>query len=183
MKPLFFSESAEKGHMPPFPVEPVVFTWPVNVNIKERRFSRIEKLGQMTYRDLLSEALTGRRIIFGYDLDEQGQLMASVLYYQLVFDGVDKSQMARMPLTENGVAYVGSFYDAEQMKEALSYRILERVFMARLLKNGVKAMGLRKAAALSILTSTVERGDRVQNLNPEGTSTVTYITKCLLGEQ
>ena len=122
-KPLFITESSKECHLPNFDVEVLAFVFIPNVNIKSDEFY------YPTIANMQEICESDRIIILAHDCDEKGQLMSSLLYYSFLNMGVDNKRLIRMPLTGQGIGYIGSFYTEAEMKKLKDYYILERLFM------------------------------------------------------
>jgi len=172
MIPIFFTESDEEKHLPNFDVEVIPITFVVNVDISQDDFHypNIEGMLEMCNSD--------RILIFAHDCDSQGELLSSLLYHSFLKKGVSKDRMIRMPLTDDGIGYIGTFYSKEELAKLKTFYILERLYM-----NKYKSIGFKKSIMMKHLFYLSENENhKVQNINPHGTNTVTEITKILLGE-
>ena len=172
--PIFFTESQEQGHLPEsFDVEVIKFTFIPNVDTRSDRF-------HIPHYEMMKKlALSQRIMIFGHDADEYGQLIASIMYHIFKEMGVRDELMIRMPLTEKGIGMVSTFYSRKELDGFKSFYALDRLFM-----NSHRGLGIRKALMLRHLYHTSALPlHRVSNLNPNGTNTVTYVTKILLKEE
>lgn len=173
MKPYFITESLEKRHLPSFEVEPIKYSFIPNMDIRNDDFY---------YPDMknMEEICKSKRIIIiGHDLDEYGELIASILYYSFLRKGVSKDRLIRMPLTDNGIGYIGRFYNESEMLKLKDYFILETLFMKKF-----KTFGFKKILILKHLTELAgNKEHKVVNLNPNGTNSITHITKILINEE
>ena len=175
MIPLFITESLKECHLPNFEVEAMEYTFVPNVDIKNDDF-HYPKI-----KNIFDICIDNRIIILAHDCDEQGQLMASLIYHSFLKLGVSDDKLIRMPLTDKGIGYVGNFYSMEELTKLKNYYILERLYI-----NKTKGVGFKKSMILKHLFKLSRKAPRthlVQNKNKNGTNTVTYITKKLLGEQ
>lgn len=123
-------------------------------------------------------------IYLGQDLDANGQLMASLLYYHLINIGVEEEYILRVPLLQTGYDYMnigfGEFYSYWQLLAILETERLEQTMMNSGRKTG---MGYRNIFALEhIRNRSREHNPKVKRISL-GVGSATYITKYLLDER
>jgi len=121
--------------------------------------------------------------LIAYDMDENGELMANILHNSLVEYDVDPQNIIRMPYCEHGFVVFSEFQD---ISDYIKFKSLQHDFMAKLQEKGLPKMGLRKAYSFDFVKSFKKRKGnkidlkRARVVNPEGTSTITYVTRALL---
>jgi len=121
-------------------------------------------------------------VFLGQDADFSGQLMASLLFYHLVDRGIEPYRVLRVPLLEAGYDYINigfaedGYYTRNQLNIILNFMRLEQIMMHQF---GTK-LGFRNMEALRVLYE--EKPSVLKRLS-KGTSTATYVTKFLLGEE
>lgn len=131
-----------------------------------------------TIKEILMEYVKGNcRILLGFDLDENGELMAQALRDFLLTKQVNKDDLIRMPLTEDGYIALCDFLD---ISDYLRYRYLQQKF-TNLIKRIKSKLNIRQILSLKYLY--IRRGKTIHleenaEVNLQGTSTFTY----LLGE-
>lgn len=121
------------------------------------------------------------RIYIGFDLDIMGNSMARVLHDYLIKNGF-KGKIIRIPLTHQGFKYVGEFWNDELMNWHIKYMQEEMEFV----NHSKKALGSFGAGRRTALISNELLNNTptyVENINPNGTSSVTYIVKKKLKEK
>ncbi|MDD4969871.1 MAG: hypothetical protein PHT07_10630 [Paludibacter sp.] len=155
--------------------------------------SRIEKINNeylvraelndnKTFRAIIDEYVAYRQggadvsVLVSFDLDENGEIMAEAMKDALIDAGVDPFDIFRVPLTESGYVAIKEFADTSKFKVYLWHQ--QRV-MERLVSKGLPKMGLMKMSALLSLVKYRGRpfdiGGRPDVINPDGTSTATFI--------
>lgn len=170
--PIFFTESLENSHLPSFEVEARKLIFIVDVDIKKNEFRN------PCIKDMNELVNNSRILILGHDLDEQGQIMASIVFHMFMDAGVAKERIIRMPLTEKGIGLITTCYSEEEMRVLKNYYFIQRLYLS----NGGH-YGIRKMLMLKHLFKLSNMPNhRVVNQNPNGTNSVTYVTKELLGE-
>lgn len=132
-----------------------------------------------TMKEILTEYGKGNcRILIGFDLDENGELMAHALRDFLLKHQVSENDLIRMPLTEDGYIAMCNFLDID---DYLRYRFLQQKFTLLAKKNKSK-LNIRQILSLKYLhirkSKTIHLEENTE-INLEGTSTFTY----LLGEK
>ena len=151
--------------------------------------SKIQALFDDCGRDIISfilakaEEWQSKKIYLGQDLDENGELMASLLYYHLLESGVPHDRLFRVPLIETGYDYLNigfsDFYPKEQLKEILNLDIEEQRMM---LKHPRTLLGFRNLFALSHINTMIQNKTNIVFRKSTGTNTATAITKIVIGE-
>ncbi|QDD68210.1 hypothetical protein [Caminibacter pacificus] len=140
------------------------------------------KLKNIYYDDIvyfITKKYESSYIFIGYDLDEMGELMSSILFYKLIASGFDKEKIIRVPFCELGYQY-DNFIFSEFIDKCHLEKYLEIIHKEnKLIKK--TGFGFRKNETIDILLN--KKPDSVENLNPNGTNTITYITKFLKGEK
>lgn len=158
--------------------------------IDERFVVRADLKDNKTFRAVMDEYTECKQngldasILVSFDLDENGEIMSEAFKNALIFCGVDPFDIFRVPLTENGYVAIKEFSDTSKFKQFLWHQ--QRV-RERLKAKGLPEMGLLKITALSSLYKYRNRpfdiAARPDIINPEGTSTVTFIHNYLnMGE-
>lgn len=148
----------------------------------DRFIVRAELKENKTFQSILDEYLRfvgqgiSTQILVSFDLDENGEIMAEAVKDALHQAGVDPFDVFRVPLTENGYVAIKEFSDTTQYKEFLWH---QQRFMHRLVSKSIPRVGFFKIFALASLVK--HRGKlfdivrRPDIINPEGTSTVTFV--------
>ena len=115
-------------------------------------------------------------IIINYDYTKFGQICASIVYYRLVDKGFDPDRIFRAIMYDADQIAFGLFLDKQTLNDALQdiWHYANFGFLQ------VK-VGIRKAEALKAC-SLADASKPVKNLNPEGSSSVTYLIKEQLSE-
>ena len=131
-----------------------------------------------TMKEILEEYSSGNcRILLGFDLDENGELMAQALRDFLLTKQVNKNDLIRMPLTEDGYIAMCDFLD---ISDYLRYRYLQQK-LTNLTKKNKSKLNIRQILSLKYLymrrAKTIHLEENTE-INLQGTSTFTY----LLGE-
>jgi len=136
-----------------------------------------------TYESLVSSPDNHIKVLLGFDSDETGEAMAISLKENLIRDGVNRLDIIRMPLSENGYIVVRKHSKSEQYKKFLS---LQEDLMKRLRRKKIKRSG-GFAKIISLLTIIKHKNITLPFrhkgvVDTHGTSTATVITKILTGE-
>lgn len=131
-----------------------------------------------TMKEILIEYEKGNcRILLGFDLDENGELMAQALRDYLLSKQVNRNDLIRMPLTEDGYIAMCDFLD---ISDYLRYRYLQQKFTNSIKKIKSK-LNIRQILSLKYLHIRKQKTIHLEEnteINLKGTSTFTY----LLGE-
>lgn len=121
------------------------------------------------------------KIFIATDLDITGNAMARIIYDYLLFNKIDKNRIIRIPLTSDGFKYICDFWDNNSMfwwLKTISEE-MEYVYYSRKV-TGKTGVGRRIPLILNeIVNAPVE----VENLNLDGTSSITYIFKKAIKEK
>ncbi len=124
------------------------------------------------------------KIYLGQDLDANGQLMASMLYYHLLNIGVEEKYILRVPLLQTGYDYLnigfGEFYEQYQL-----LAILESIRIEQAMMNTGKAtrMGYRNIFAIEHFYNRSKERDPKVKRSSLGVGSATYLTKFVLDEK
>jgi len=129
----------------------------------------------------LYKSLGSVNIFLGQDgAEPTGDIMASLLYYHFLAEGIKEENLIRVPLTDMGYTYdkfaFGEFYKREQLV-AICISLLEE---KKLMKSSYK--GYRALFGLEIISNAVEEKDVVHRLS-KGTNTAVILTKMLIDEK
>ncbi len=129
---------------------------------------------------IMSEIGNNGLVFLGQDADSAGQLMASLIYWNLIDRGIEPRRVLRVPLMEMGydglnIGFTTSIYPKLQLSTILEAIRLEQVMMHQY---GTK-LGYRNLLALKAVQ---ENKDKEIERISTGTSTATYLTKYALGE-
>ena len=121
-------------------------------------------------------------IIVGTDNDYEGNGMAKMLQLGLIKEGVSADKILRVPLDYNGYNKLVPFWDMKTFRAYLRDKFEEKVYLnfSKKVKGNGHGISRRLAYMLSILDNPPEY---VKNINPSGTSTITYLTKKELHEK
>jgi len=123
-------------------------------------------------------SLKKKYIFIGYDLDEMGELMASVLNYSLIANGFNEENIFRVPLCDFGYDFTeigfSEFYSYEKTMEILKQKFLEKKLIS------LTGQGFKKNFILKEIFYLSQ--NEFEKLNNH-TNTLTYITKFLLNEK
>lgn len=121
------------------------------------------------------------KIFIGMDLDFEGNGMARILKDVCFFNGYDDIDVIRIPLTDRGFLFVSDFWEEKTMNNYLKVKLEEYEFMHLSRKtNGSVGMGRRHAL---LVNEIVNPPESVPNINPDGTSSITYIFKKKIKEK
>ena len=140
---------------------------------------------QITFQfaeDIVSYILSLKKkyIFIGFDLDETGELMASVLNYALIKNGFNAENIFRMPLCDFGYDFteigLSEFYSYDKTMEILKFIQREQKLIS------VTGQGFRKNFILKELLYKITPKTEFQKLN-NYTNTLTYVTKFILNEK
>lgn len=135
--------------------------------------------------DAIKEYINNKSVVFllGYDLDENGELMAQALKNYMLSQGVKKEDIIRTPLTENGYVASLSFLD---ISEYITFRHHQDVFMKELRKKHNKRIGILDFLSIKYLVEKKGQKinfDKLENsLNLDKTSTITFVVSNLIKE-
>lgn len=115
------------------------------------------------------------RIFIGMDLDIMGNAMSRILYDYLVKIGFKKENIIRVPLTSSGFRFISDFWDNDLMNWFVSYSKEEMEYIQFSKKTlGNFGVGRRRPLILNeLLNPPIE----IDNLNSDGTSSITYMIK------
>jgi hypothetical protein len=123
-------------------------------------------------------SLKKKHIFIGFDLDEMGELMASVLNYKLIANGFNPENIIRVPLTSFGYDFTeigfSEFYSYDTLERILKFIHKEKDLIR------LTGQGFRKNFIIKELILLNDK--EFERLN-ENTNTVTYVTKYLLNER
>jgi len=195
MKNLFITESHIGEHhrvSPLFKSDVLSFTFAPNLykivvdndfstllpdNIKPIRLNG----KQLEIKELKAFALNYKKIFIGMDLDIEGNAMARMLLDYFIESGKSNLDIIRIPLTDKGFIAVSNFWKDSIMNEYLLNRRDEMEFIQLSKKvNGSSGVGRRTVLLINEILNPPEC---VENLNPEGTSSITYIYKKRIREK
>lgn len=150
--------------------------------VKDRFIVRAELKENKTFQAIVSEYLrlceqgVSTQILVSFDLDENGEIMAEAMKDALLHAKIDPFDVFRVPLTENGYVAIKEFSDTSQYKEFLWH---QQRFMQRLVAKGIPRIGFFKIFTLASLVKhrgkTFDIARRPDIINPEGTSTATFV--------
>lgn len=117
----------------------------------------------------------GYKVYFlvGYDLDENGEFMATVLRNALLDAGVEKNSVFRTPLTENGYISICDFLNIEKY---IKYRSHDVQFQNEVFHTLKKRIGILKTMGLLFLR---KHSGREMHITRKGNSTATVVYKNL----
>lgn len=114
-------------------------------------------------------------IFIGTDLDITGNFSARIIHDYLIDNGISEAQIIRVPLTSSGFSFVGDFWDNENMEFWIKNLADEMEYIQHSKKVlGKHGIGRRYPLILNAIQNAP---DTIQNINPIGTSSVTYIFK------
>lgn len=116
------------------------------------------------------------RIIINYDFTKAGQVSASIVYYRLIAKGYDPENIFRAIMYDQDQIAFGLFLDEETLNAEL--RDIWHHSNFGYIQAGA---GIRKAEALKAC-SLADTTAPIENLTPDGSSSVTYHIKRGLGE-
>jgi len=121
------------------------------------------------------------KIFIGMDLDFEGNAMARILKDVCSVNGYDSMDIIRIPLTDKGFLFVSDFWEDKIMNRYIKFRLEEYEFMQLSKKtNGSHGVGRRH---ILLINELVNPPENVKNINPHGTSSVTYIFKKKIKEK
>lgn len=132
--------------------------------------------------DLLDAIARGKTFLIGFDLDENGELMAHSLKNFLIEKGIKQEDIIRTPLTEDGYIATNSFLDISGYAK---FRYYQEEFLKELRRAKLPRMTIMDLLALKYLNEKKGKDMVLSNykkINFNGTSTVTFITNNLLKE-
>lgn len=140
----------------------------------------------LNIQNVISNSTTETIFLVGFDLDENGEFMAHALKNYLISKNIDKKQILRMPLAEDGYIGICDFMDISGL---MTLKLLQKDFSAILKKNNLPQIELIDFLALRYLDK--KKGKSISlnsdNLNEKfnslGTSTITFITNNLLKDE
>jgi hypothetical protein len=120
-------------------------------------------------------------VFIGMDLDFEGNAMARILKDVCSAKGYDEKRVVRIPLTDKGFLFVSDFLKDNLMNKYLKFRLDEYEFLQLSRKtNGSHGIGRRHILLIDELLNPPEI---VENINPQGTSSITYIFKKKIKEK
>ena len=119
--------------------------------------------------------------IIGTDYDYEGNAMAKLLQLALIENGIEPQRIFRVPLEYNGYNRVVSFWGNDILKEYLQDRWEDALFTNQSRKIMKKSSIGRRIAYM--LSEYLHPPDFVENKNPNGTSTITYLFKKATNEK
>lgn len=121
-------------------------------------------------------------VFIGTDLDITGNYSARIIHdYLIKNSNFDSSQLIRIPLTSEGFNYVSDFWKNEDMEFWLNNTIEEMEFVHHS-KQVLGRHGVGRRYPL-ILNGIEESPDEIENINPNGTSAITYLFKKKIKEK
>ena len=121
------------------------------------------------------------KIFIGMDLDFEGNAMARILKDVCSANGYDDMDIIRIPLTDKGFSFVSDFWEDKIINKYIKFRLEEYEFMQLSKKtNGSHGVGRRH---ILLINELVNPPESVENINPNGTSSVTYIFKKKIKEK
>jgi len=120
--------------------------------------------------------------IIGTDNDYEGNAMAKLLQLGLIKEGVEPKKILRVPLDYDGYTKVIPFWSKETLLDYLKDKREDILYLnySKQATNGKGGVGRRVAYMLSEL---LESPEFVENINPNGTSTITYLFKKEINEK
>lgn len=166
----------------------VIFDMKIPLNVKQTEepgiYQNNTKLSDNeVFKEILKtrdEALVNgyEKVYFlvGFDVDLQGEYMASVLREELLSAGIDDDAIFRMPFVEDEYIMLQEFRPVEDF---INYKGLEADFSAAIKRHNksnndnLPFMSFRKLMSLKILSE--KKDSTFQIINNEGNSTFTYI--------
>ena len=158
---------------------PVVANGELRCNLKE---NDVFKSILTDYENLKKEGCE-TDILIGFDMDDAGELMSHAMLACLLEHDIPYENIIRMPFCENGFVVFSDFVD---ISDYIKYRDIQNSFMEKLRKEGVSPLGIRKAYALDFMEKFKRnkgadiKVEKAKSINPQGTSTYTYVTRYLL---
>jgi len=120
--------------------------------------------------------------IIGMDNDFEGNGMAKLLQVGLINEGISPERIVRVPLNYNGYTEVTDFWDDDTFFEYVCDKWDDMAY----LNHSKKVMGKTGAIGRRIaymLSEMINPPDCVENLNSNGTSTITYLFKKAINEK
>lgn len=121
-------------------------------------------------------------IFIGTDLDITGNYSARIIRdYLIKNNSISLSRIIRIPLTSEGFAYVSNFWKNEEMEFWLKNTIEEMEFVQHS-KQVLGKFGVGRRYPL-ILNGILESPSEIENKNPNGTSSITYLFKKKIKEK
>lgn len=120
-------------------------------------------------------------IFIGTDLDITGNFSARIIYDYLTSNNFSNNQIIRVPLTSEGFSFVSDFWNNELMNFWLQ-NISDEMEYIQHSKKVLGKHGIGRRYPL-ILNEILNAPKEVENLNPSGTSSITYLFKKKIKEK
>lgn len=120
-------------------------------------------------------------IFIGTDLDITGNFSARIIYDYLIKNNLSDNQIIRVPLTSEGFSFVSDFWDNDLMNFWLK-NISNEMEYIQYSKKVLGKHGLGRRYPL-ILNEIMNAPQEIDNINPTGTSSITYIFKKKIKEK
>ena len=121
------------------------------------------------------------KVFIGTDLDFEGNAMARILKDFCITNNYEVLDIIRIPLTDKGFAFVSDFWEDKIMNRYIKFRKEEQEFIQLSKKtNGSHGIGRRH---ILLINELINPPTYVKNINPDGTSSVTYIFKKKIKEK
>ena len=120
-------------------------------------------------------------IFIGFDLDVQGELMATSLYESLLKIGYKKNNIKRIPLAQYGYIAEREFLPLTEYRK---YIFLQNEFIKKQKAAGIKKpLGFKKSIAFELLNKYAGMKSKTSSniSQPNGISTVTVVTNFING--
>ncbi len=141
--------------------------------------------------ELINSYNQGKEITFllGYDLDENGELMAQALRNFFIKNNINSNDIHRTPLTEEGYIAVIDFLDINNL---IKFNYYQREFLKVLKNNKIKSINFFELNSIiklnAIYTSTLTENKSggivfeklVERIDTNKTSTITFVTNNLI---
>lgn len=149
----------------------------VTINIKNERILELVKHYQ-----------TNKEVSFflGYDLDENGELMAHAVKNFLIENGIQEIDIFRTPLTEEGYLAVSDFLNIDSL---LKFHYVQRKFQAELKEKKIPTMGILELLSIGSLDNKkgkeLDLGvlEEKKLIDTNKTSTITFVVNNLQKEE
>lgn len=122
-----------------------------------------------------------KNFIIGTDYDYEGNAMAKLLQIGLINCGVDEENIFRVPLKEDGYSDVTEFWSKDTLLNYIQDKWEDSCYVQKSKEVlGRSGIGRRIAYMITELSNPPKE---VKNINPNGTSTITYLFKKAIGEK
>ncbi len=164
--------------------EVVSFVFIPNIKKEKDTFKAHTTINNQKILDVVDYCLSEKDsiILIGYDLDENGELMAQAMREYLITRGISNENILRTPLTEDGYVVSVDFLD---IQDYMKFRYYQNLFLKRLSLKKLSKLSVLDFLSIKYLFEKANKKielEKIENkiINLNKTSTMTFVVNNLI---